>query len=426
MEAHSIPGGTAMPAPSVRSRSRFTSILVALALGTTAVPSPSQATDADIQALVDQVTESRLAELIQRLQDFQTRYSASDSVGSSANWLIAQYQSFGYTDIFQHPFTVMIGGDPYPQRNIVVTKTGTTRPNEIYIIGGHYDSVSNQPFTAAPGADDDGSGTAAVLALAEILAPVDLDATVMFGHWGAEEQGFIGSQAWVSFALGEGYDIQLYMNLDACAYQGDAVRDVDLFSNAQSMPFNTTMRDLCLKYTDLIPIIVNPIPFSDHVPFQNAGFSFTYSIEEDITPFIHTPNDLLSTLDMSYCREIVQTNLASLVTFAGLTPVGISEPSPVFVQAPALRMAGRNPVDPAAGGTALALDLPAATHARVSIYDVEGRRISTLLDGIAGPGAVHLVWAGRDQRGAQVPAGVYLARLAARGRTGTVKLVVTP
>jgi hypothetical protein len=412
-----------MPSPRFTVSSRRLAVLALAPLVLAVSAPPTGATEPEIQALVDQVSPVRLAQFIQRLQDFRTRHSRTDSVIAAANWIIAQQQSFGYTNIFEHAFLVDIGGDFYPQRNIVTIKTGTTRPEEVYVIGGHYDSTSNQPTTNAPGADDDGSGTAAVLAIAEILADVDLDATVMFATWAAEEQGFVGSTAWVNYALGEGIDIQLYMNLDACAYQGDPDNVVKLFSNAQSMSFNTTMRDLCLKYTDLVPIIVNPIAFSDHVPFQNAGFPFTYSIEEDITPFIHTPNDLLNTLDMSYCQKIVQINLASLVTFSGLTTVGVTEPSLVLDAAPALRLAGMNPMR---GPAILELELPAAGPAQVAVYDVEGHCVASLHDGVAGPGALRLVWNRSDGRGIRVPAGVYLARLAAGAHVEAVKLVLMP
>ena len=397
--------------------------LLAVVLGTAlAAPRPAAANDPDIQALVDQVSQARLAAIVQRLQDFGTRNSRSDSVHRAADYLIGQFQSFGYPDddIFQHPFVVTIGGQPYPQRNIVCIKPGTTRPDDIYVIGGHYDTTSNQALTAAPGADDDGSGTAAVVAMAEILADVPLDATVMFATWGAEEQGFVGSQAWVSYALGEGYDIQLYMNLDACGYQGDPDNIVKLFSNAQSMSFNTQMQNLCLKYTDLVPVIVSPIPFSDHVPFQNAGFPFTYSIEEDITPFIHTPNDLLSTIDMAYFQKIVRTNLASLVTFAGITgSTGVADPELAGTPAiPLLRLAGANPV---VGPARLEVSLPSAMNARLAIYDVLGHHLTTLLEGPQPAGRTPLIW---EQ---PVAAGVYFARLDAAGKPAeTIRLVLTP
>jgi len=401
------------------ARLAFLAMLLGAAL---AAPGPAAANDPTISALVDQVSQARLAAIVQRLQDFGTRNSRSDSVHRAADYLIGQFQSFGYPneDIFQHPFVVTIGGQPYPQRNIVCIKPGTTRPDDIYVIGGHYDTTSNQALTAAPGADDDGSGTAAVVAMAEILADVPLDATVMFATWAAEEQGFVGSQAWVNFAVGEGYDIQLYMNIDACGYQGDPDNVVKLFSNAQSMAFNTQMRDLCLKYTDLVPVIVSPIPFSDHVPFQNAGFPFTYSIEEDITPFIHTPNDLLSTIDMAYFQKIVRTNLASLVTFAGITgSTGVADPSTAAAPAmPLLRLAGANPV---VGPARLEVSLPSAMNARLAIYDVAGHHLATLLEGPQPAGRTPLIW---EQ---PVAAGVYFARLDAAGKTAeTIRLVVTP
>jgi aminopeptidase YwaD len=400
--------------------------LAALVLVTAiAAPRPAAANDPPIQALVNQVSQARLAQIVQRLQNFGTRYSRSDSVHKAADYLIGQFQSFGYPsgDIFQHPFTVTIGGNPYPQRNIVLIKPGLTRPNDIYVIGGHYDTTSGQPLTNAPGADDDGSGTAAMVALAEILATVPLEGTVMFGCWAAEEQGFVGSQAWVNYAIGQGYAIQLYMNLDACGYQGDPDNVVKLFSNAQSMSFNTEMRDLCLKYTDLVPTIVSPIAFSDHVPFQNAGIPFTYSIEEDITPFIHTPNDLLSTIDLAYYQKIVQTNLAALVTFAGLvTSTGVTEPELAAAGASRLRLAGANPF---AGPARLLVEMPSAAQARLAIYDATGRHLATLVDGPLAAGTTPLSWTGRA--GGATPAGVYFARLVTSDHPAeTIRLVVTP
>jgi aminopeptidase YwaD len=414
------------PIPS-RFRRGLVLALLCLAIGGPAGPREAGATDPALQALVDQVTEARLAEIVLRLQNFQTRYSRSDSVHRAADWIIAEFQSFGYApeDIFQHPFTVSIGGMPYPQRNIVVTKLGTTRPDDIIVIGGHYDTVSNQPLVSAPGADDDGSGTAAVMVIAEILAQVNLEATVMFATWAAEEQGFVGSTAWVSYAIGQGYGIDLYMNIDACGYQGDPDNVVKLFSNPQSMAFNTTMRDLCLKFTDLAPIIVNPIAFSDHVPFQNAGIPFTYSIEEDITPFIHTPNDLLSTMDMAYYRKIVATNLASLATFAELIPAtGVDEPPLAAVPGtPLLTLAGPNPVT---GPASFAIGMREASPAvRLAIYDALGRHLDTVLDGPLAAGQTRAVWEGRNGGGA-APAGVYFARLTAAGKPAeTLRLVVT-
>ena len=401
--------------------------LIFLAIGL-AAPRKAAANDPALQSLVDQVTEARLAEIVLRLQNFQTRYSRSDSVHRAADWLIAEFDRIGYepSDIFQHPFIVTIGGNPYPQRNIVVTKLGTTRPNDIIVIGGHYDTTSNQPLVSAPGADDDGSGTAAVVVIAEILAQVDLEATVMFATWAAEEQGWVGSQAWVNYAIGQGYGIDLYMNIDACGYQGDPDNVVKLFSNAQSMAFNTTMRDLCLKFTDLAPIFVNPIRFSDHVPFQDAGIPFTYAIEEDITPFIHTPNDLLSTMDMAYYRKIVATNLASIATFAGLIPAtGVGEPELAGAPGtPLLTLAGANPVT---GPARFEIGNGEPSSAvRLAIYDAVGRHLDTVFEGPLGATRTRAIWEGRTTGGRPTPAGVYFARLTAAGRPAeTLRLVIT-
>ncbi|MCA9754126.1 MAG: hypothetical protein KC591_18140 [Gemmatimonadetes bacterium] len=82
--------------------------------------------------------------------------------------------------------------------------------------------------------------------------------------------------------------------------------------------------------------------------------------------------------------------------------------------------------NPFRNGTALSLSLPQERHARVELFDVAGRRIRNLTDGVLPAGAHRVEWDGRDETGATVGAGVYLARMESRGETRTVKLVRVP
>jgi acetylornithine deacetylase/succinyl-diaminopimelate desuccinylase-like protein len=81
--------------------------------------------------------------------------------------------------------------------NVVGTKLGTTFPNQEYIVGAHFDSVSN------PGADDNGSGVALVLEAARILTQYDSAYTIRFIAFDREEQGLVGSYAYVSDHIGD-------------------------------------------------------------------------------------------------------------------------------------------------------------------------------------------------------------------------------
>ena len=271
-----------------------------------------------IRPLVDQVSEAALESNVQRLQDFRSRYVLSDSIQAAAQWIHDQFVDYGYTDVVFDTLSVPVFGREL--WNVLATKPGTSDPTRVVMLGAHYDSFAfPNPSNNAPGADDNGSGVSAVLEIARILADEDLDATVIFAAWTAEEVGMVGSGDFVERANQAGLDIELYMNLDACGYLGDPALDVDLLSDEPSRPYAERMVDMAGRYTALLPSIEPNIDFSDHASFRQYGYTFTYSIEGEITPYIHTPQDLIDTIDFPYMRQIVQMNLATLVDVAGLT-----------------------------------------------------------------------------------------------------------
>jgi Zn-dependent M28 family amino/carboxypeptidase len=90
--------------------------------------------------------------------------------------------------------------------NVVATKRGTTRPDEIVVVGGHYDSVPG-----SPGANDNASGTATTLEAARVLAGIPTARTVQFVLFAAEELGLFGSAA---FAAERRQGVVAMINLD--------------------------------------------------------------------------------------------------------------------------------------------------------------------------------------------------------------------
>ena len=141
-----------------------------------AAPPPS--TDAKLRAIVAPVSQARLRHTIETLVGFGTRHTLSSQtdpkrgIGAALGWTKAQFESFGLPTV--RPCETMSGERlPGPTRicDMVAIQRGTERPNDVVIITGHIDSrVSDvMNFTSdAPGANDDGSGTAAVIEAAEI------------------------------------------------------------------------------------------------------------------------------------------------------------------------------------------------------------------------------------------------------------------
>src|SRR5258707_7993563 len=95
--------------------------------------------------------------------------------------------------------------------NVVATIRGTSDPNRVYIATGHYDSMNSNmmdPVGDAPGADDDASGTAVIMELARVLSKVPTAATIVLSAVMGEEQGLLGSQGLVNYAIEQKWQIE--------------------------------------------------------------------------------------------------------------------------------------------------------------------------------------------------------------------------
>jgi hypothetical protein len=170
----------------------------------------SQRPDRDLRRLLGELDEQRIHDTVIGLTQFGTRHTLSSQtdpvrgIGAATQWLFQQYQAVAATSggrmtVALQSFVQPAGPRiPVPTTitNIIATLKGTTSPDRVYVVSGHIDSrvtdVLN--FTSdAPGADDDGSGCAAVLELARVFATRPTEATIMFVAVAGEEQGLFGS-----------------------------------------------------------------------------------------------------------------------------------------------------------------------------------------------------------------------------------------
>ena len=101
--------------------------------------------------------------------------------------------------------------------NAVAIQRGTERPNDVVIITGHIDSRVSDPMDAtkdAPGANDDGSGTAAVLEAARVLSKHKFPGTIVFAALSGEEQGLNGGKILADYAKAQGWNVVANLNND--------------------------------------------------------------------------------------------------------------------------------------------------------------------------------------------------------------------
>ena len=221
----------------------------------------------------------------------------------------------------------MPGGSGTTSYNVVATLTGTTRPNDWYIVGAHFDSISNNDNQAtAPGCEDNGSGTAAVLEIARIMTAHPPDATVLFICYSGEEQGLYGSTDHASHlvAAGDSSKIKAAQIMDMIGYTGDSDIDCLLETSSLGQFMIHAYSAAAAQYTSL-RIVTSLNPFgSDHVPYLNRGMPALLTIENDWDsyPGYHRSNDLIGNVSTVMGGEVLKMNVAALAKMIGNPPSG--------------------------------------------------------------------------------------------------------
>ena len=199
-------------------------------------PSPLPA-DSTITAALMQVSAQRIQANIEKLVSFQTRLtlSAQDpesikgghGIGAAREWLKEEFERYshecgGCLEVKTDSFTES-PADRIPQptviTNVYAVLRGTDPENakRIVLVTGHYDSRDSDTFDAsgaAPGANDDGSGTAVSLECARVLSKLKFHATIVFLTVAGEEQGLNGSNHFAKMAKREGWNIEAALNND--------------------------------------------------------------------------------------------------------------------------------------------------------------------------------------------------------------------
>jgi len=266
------------------------------------------------QALAQAVSGDRLfAHADYLATTLQTRHSYTNQMNLACEYVRDEFAALGLETSFDN-FTYA----GRSLKNVVGIKQGTVTPSRIYIIGGHLDSTSPSPSTLAPGAEDNASGSIAVLEAARLLAPLPTDYTIHFICFSAEEQGLIGSEHYATLADQQNLDICGVLILDMAAYYSPAGADLWLEGfryGTSSVWLLDLVQANAQAYTDLAIYRYSGEGWgSDHEPFHDHGFPAILSIEDDWDsyPCYHRTCDTVSYLNESLWRRIIAANVISL------------------------------------------------------------------------------------------------------------------
>ncbi len=258
------------------------------------------------------------------------RYSYYNDIRVAGQWVADEFAAWGLSASF-HTFQMDMGP------NVIGELPGRTRPADIYIVCGHLDTYHAEDQSHAPGCDDDGSGTAAVMTAARILSRYRFEATIRFIAWSGEEQWMVGSQAYLADAAATGENIVGGLNFDMILHPGfdnqepDPDYDVDIESNAASVWLAQYVALQVATYTPLdYEVHVNPDLVSDHWAFWQCGYEAVGLVENTTFEIWGGSNDTYHQLsdtvdhadyDWEFALHTVRGGIASLVGLAGLVPV---------------------------------------------------------------------------------------------------------
>jgi hypothetical protein len=277
--------------------------------------------DAAVAEVVERLSISTFRDVLEQLVGLRTRFSTSDFYRSAAATCRDKLEALGYTAEIQ---SFALGGSE--SSNVITAATGTASVAAV-LVTGHLDSVNHDggPEADAPGADDNGSGSAGVIAMAEALHAVREQISMRFVLFGGEEQGLHGSRHFLAQLSPE----------ERAALR--AVINMDMIGNLNMLPDGTSVPPGVLlegaevsrevidglvvqaaTYTNLlVQTSLNPFA-SDHVPFIEAGLPGVLTIEgsDHANDRIHTAADTLDHIDLGLACQILRMNTAYVASLA--------------------------------------------------------------------------------------------------------------
>lgn len=263
-----------------------------------------------VRNVVGDASVARIFEYEKALYDFDSKHITRPGNKLASAYLFETYKSFGYEPQYQwFEGRGALGGQT---ANVIATLKGTVNPELVYVVSSHYDSVG-----AGPGADDNSSGTAALLEAARILAKHPQPATIVFASFTGEEGGLLGSREFVRRAVADKVQVVGALNNDMIGWANDHRLDNTIRYS------NPGIRDIqhaaSMQFTNLITYDALYYKSTDAAAYYDAygdivGGIGSYPVLGN--PHYHQSHDTLDTINHQLVTEVAKTTAATLMLLA--------------------------------------------------------------------------------------------------------------
>ncbi|MEO0102258.1 MAG: M28 family peptidase [candidate division WOR-3 bacterium] len=381
-----------------------------------------------IQEILARITPTEVAQLVRELSGevpvmiqghldtIRTRYALA-SKNSSAGWYIYEkFQSFNLDSVNFHTFT---WSGNRTDSNVIGTKNGRVYPHKYWIIGGHFDCISESPSTYAPGADDNASGTVAAIIAAKYMSPYPWKYTIKFINWNAEEFGLYGSDAHARLVRNRDDSIMGVLNADMIATEmGSNMVEVYTSTRLGSRAIGDTFYLCNERYNIGLSVrrSTEAPSWSDHYSYWQQNYEAICAIEYDFCPYYHTTQDRItaSSFDTIFFARVVKNLVATLATLAiPDTEINTIREEKISSPLSSLRVSP----NPCGHKTKISF-LPNGKDKTLKIYNTNGELVNSFTLPPKG-----IVWDGRDKNGQRRP-GIYFLKMEFSNQEISQKLIL--
>jgi hypothetical protein len=269
----------------------------------------------DLPEMFMQVNESHLRSTVRSIQEFGPHPTGSPALDALGDFLFSEFTAMN----------ISVKYDPWHEKqksgkNIVATLPGIRSAAATVLMCAHYDSLA-----ISPGAEDDGSGIAAVLIIADIMHHYSFNTTVKFVLFSGEEQGLLGSRSYAKNASAANENITGVLALDKIGYavtseEGNSLRH---HANPASAWMANISRSVACRYPNEIGLTVITLPEdpdSDHFSFVEQGYAGSDFVRNATNPFYHTSEDIADHMNFSYLTKVCKLALGTIASMACLCP----------------------------------------------------------------------------------------------------------
>jgi Zn-dependent M28 family amino/carboxypeptidase len=334
--------------------------------------------DPEIEQMVKEVSSDSLKSYITHLVSFGTRNTLSSTldknrgIGAARNWVLGKFKEFGkqsngrltaIVDTITYQPDKRRVDRPINLGNVVATLKGTDpSDNRIFIISGHLDNMRTNVMDSvgdAPGANDDGSGSAAVLECARIMSRHQFPATIIFVTVSGEEQGLLGATFMANKAKRENWNIEAVLNNDIMGSNNSSetnnidnsrirvfseafsvldtgrktlnIRQLGLENDGKARQLARYVKEIGERYVDNLQIVMiyrndRFLRGGDHTPYVENGYAAVRITEMNENYYHQHQNvrlengiqygDLPEFMDFEYLRKNTGMNLSNLANLA--------------------------------------------------------------------------------------------------------------